>query len=111
MFGFLKSLFLDEKARKALDKKAKVQGARTAPAKGGRDADIARMQSQMKQVVTPERAELLRNAMAVHKAKRKILDDLSDEDRAKLVALAITSFLNEGRDEPEKAPPARTKKK
>ncbi|MGE5547137.1 MAG: hypothetical protein ACM33T_09580 [Solirubrobacterales bacterium] len=98
MFGLLKSLFLDEKARKALDKRA---AAAKAPPVSERQRAIAKAQAQAKGVMTPERAELLRNAMAVHKAKRRILDDLSDEDRAKLVALAITSLMNEGR-EPDK---------
>lgn len=87
MFGWLKALFLDEKARKALDKAAGAKAARAkAPA-------VPPM--------TPKRARLIKEAMAVHKAKRKILDDLSDEDRAKLVAMAITTLLNEGR-EPDK---------
>ena len=44
-----------------------------------------------------ERAALLKRAQEVHRAKRKILDHLSDEDRAKLVSMAILTFLNEGR--------------
>ncbi len=48
---------------------------------------------------TPERAELIRQAMAVHRAKRKILDDLSDEDRAKMVAMAITTLLHQDPEE------------
>lgn len=90
MFGWLKALFLDEKARKALDKGAKARAARAAVPP-----------------MTPKRAQLLKDAMAVHKAKRKILDDLSDEDRAKLVAMAITALMNEGRDP---APDAKKKK-
>lgn len=82
MLGFLKTLFTDEKP------KAKVK-AKPAQAHAGGAPPM-----------TPHRAELLKNAMAVHKAKRKILDDLSDEDRARLVALAITSLMNEGAEPP-----------
>lgn len=82
----------------------KIAPAKTAPQDTERQKAIASMQSQMKNVMTPERAELIRNALAVHKAKQSILADLNDEARAKLVALAITSLLNEGKDEPAPAP-------
>lgn len=49
-------------------------------------------------MVSDDRALLLQQAKQVHKAKRKILDHLSDEDRAKLVGMAILTFLNEGRE-------------
>lgn len=91
MLGFLKTLFTEEKP------KAK---AKPAPAKAGGA-----------RAMTPQRAELLKNAMAVHKAKRKILDDLSDEDRARLVALAITSLMNEGAEPPPNHEPTIPKKK
>ena len=48
--------------------------------------------------MTEDRAKLLKQAQEVHRAKRKILDALSDEDRAKLVSMAILTFLNEGRE-------------
>ena len=32
--------------------------------------------------------------MAVHRAERQILDALSDEDRARMLALAITTLLH-----------------
>lgn len=89
MFGWLRALFLDEKARKAVDAKARAgaaaarEPAAPAPPK-----------------MTPKREQLIKDAMAVHRAKRKILDDLSDEDRARLVAMAITALMNEGREPP-----------
>ncbi|MGE5504942.1 MAG: hypothetical protein ACM31L_11010 [Actinomycetota bacterium] len=83
MFGWLKSIFLDDKARKAL---AKPKTAAAPPA-------------------SPQRAELIRQAQQVHKAKRKILDALSDEDRAKLVAMAISSFLAEAPKDDAPKPP------
>ena len=53
-----------------------------------------------------ERARLLREAGEVHRAKRKILDALSDEDRAKLVSMAILAFLDQ-KDQPPPQPPPR----
>jgi len=51
---------------------------------------------------TLQRQELLREAMEVHRAKRKILDDLSDESRAKLLAMAVLGMLNQGRSPDDK---------
>ncbi|HJO73014.1 MAG TPA: hypothetical protein QGG32_09225 [Rhodospirillales bacterium] len=42
-----------------------------------------------KREITPEREELIRQAKAVHRAKSKILDDLSEEDRQKLHDVAL----------------------
>ncbi|MBY0431425.1 MAG: hypothetical protein K2Q10_09520 [Rhodospirillales bacterium] len=106
MFKFLgkalTGLFLDEQARDALkkNKKAKRKAVRSAGAGGGatrseREENIARMQKQVGEMVTPERAELLRNAMQVAKAKQKILAHLSDDQRQQLVALAMKQLLNE----------------
>ncbi|KIL97548.1 hypothetical protein CCC_00609 [Paramagnetospirillum magnetotacticum MS-1] len=85
MFGFLKSLFAEEKSKpKAKPKSAAAPKPMTKPAPGS------------------ERAELLKRAQEVHRAKRKILDHLSDEDRAKLVSMAILTFLNQGREPDDK---------
>lgn len=81
MFGFLKSLF------GAPPPKAKPKGK--APAK-----------PKSAVAASADRAALLKQAKEVHRAKRKILDALSDEDRAKLVGMAILTFLNQG-DEPD----------
>jgi len=78
---------------------------KTPPAESAenqREQAIRHMQSQVAPMVTPERQALLKNAMAVCQAKRKILDDLDDESRAKLVAMAITTMLNQGDSEPPK---------
>jgi hypothetical protein len=124
MFGFLKDKF-EKEAQAAIERRARqlapdkapkrvAAPAQSAPARpdsarippaDDRDAAIARMQSQVKEFVTPERQALLANAMAVHRAKQKILADLDDESRAKLVAMAITTLLHA-------EPPAdKTKKK
>jgi hypothetical protein len=48
-------------------------------------------------LVTTDRAELIRQAMQIRAAKQSLLNDLNDEDRAKLVATAMRAFLNEGK--------------
>lgn len=79
---------------------ALVAAKPTSPvtARSTREADIARMQAQVNQIVTPERQALIQNAMKVHRAKRQILDQLDDESRAKLVAMAITALMRDGDD-------------
>lgn len=92
MFGFigkaLSSLVLDGKARRAL----------AGAGKGGKGAAIADAQAKLKDVMTPERAELIRQAMAVRQAKQTVLSDLSDKQRQQLVAAAMKRLLNEGPD-------------
>ncbi len=46
-------------------------------------------------IMTPERQELINNAMKIHRAKMKILDDLSDEDKKKLYVIAVKAFLHQ----------------
>ena len=60
-----------------------------------REQAIRHMQASGQNLVTPERTELIRKAMEVHRAKQTILADLKDEDRQKLVAIAIKKLLNE----------------
>ncbi len=109
MFKFLgkalAGLLLTDDARKAVR-----QGGGVAPAKGkavakapkpkagSKDQVISEAREQAKGLLTEERAELIRQAMKVRAAKQTILADLSDEDRAKLVAAAMKALLNEGRD-------------
>lgn len=108
MFGFLKDMF-EKEAQAAIERRARQLAPGKAPrpaaapaakaaapqaAEHQREAAIARMQSQVKEFVTPERQALIANAMAVHRAKQQILADLDDESRAKLVAMAITTLLH-----------------
>jgi len=68
------------------------------PAAGSRDAHMAHLQQVQQSVdvaMTPERRELIRHAMEVQQAKSKIIDDLEDEDKRKLYALAIKMMLRE----------------
>lgn len=102
MFGFFKDKF-EKEAQAAIERRARqsapakavaVAKAAARPAAtagpGEREAAIARMQAM---VQTPERQALIKNAMAVVRAKRQILDELDDESRAKLVAMAITALM------------------
>jgi hypothetical protein len=97
MFNFLGralgGLVLTKSARDAVGK-ARVATAAKA-AHGGKAATIAAMQAQAKGLVTPERAVALHNAMKVRAAKQTILENLSDEQRAKLVGIAMKRLLNE----------------
>ncbi len=120
MFGFLKDKFekdaqaaIERRARQLAPDKAPKRAAAPAPAPSrdpapvadqDRTAAIAHMQAQVRDFVTPERQALVANAMAVHRAKQKILADLDDESRAKLVAMAITTLLHQD------SPPDKTKK-
>ncbi len=45
---------------------------------------------------TLSREELVRRASQVRRAKQRLLDDLNDEQRHKLVAIALKTLLNEG---------------
>ncbi len=56
---------------------------------------IASPRGTINKVMTPERQELIRGAMKIHRAKMKILDDLSDEDKKKLYVAAVKAFLRE----------------
>lgn len=67
-------------AEAALDKLDKRAAAKPAP------ADLS-----------PERAALVKQALEVRRAKQKIFDHLNDEDRARLVAMAVLAFMQQGR--------------
>lgn len=107
MFKFigkaLAGLVLTDKARKAVAAPVRPKGGGKAKAgkdaaKGAKATAIAQVQAQAKDLITPERAELIRRAMEVRKAKQTILADLDDAARAKLVATAMKALLNEGRE-------------
>ncbi len=96
MFGFLKELFNPETIGKPRPQRKK--GA----APNSRQAQIEAMQQQAEGLMTPEREELLRRAMEVRRAKQTIFADLNDEQKQKLVAVAIKKLLNEGRNDDKK---------
>ncbi len=104
------SLFLDEKARKAAIERGEINKQRRHAQKQARikasnmterERTMAEMREKVGDVMTPERQELIAHAMKVRTAKAKILDDLNDEDKQKLYAIAIKAMLREGDDEPK----------
>ena len=108
MFKFLgkalAGMVLTEDARKAVSGKAPAKGKKgKAVTKAGAGGEaqseaMAEMQATAKTLLTEDRAELIRNAMKVRAAKQTILADLSDDDRARLVAAAMKALLNEGKE-------------
>ena len=96
------SMVLTKEARDAAGGLAK-SAVRTAAQKmqhgaGPADAkDQASVPVQEQQAVTATatRAELIRRAMAVRAEKQTVLAELSEEERARLVATAMRAFLNE----------------
>ena len=79
-------LFVDKKAREKIKKRRQ---ART------RDGQIEELRETVDRVMTPERRELIQKAMEVQRAKAKIFDDLNDETKRKLYAIAIKNLLHE----------------
>lgn len=104
MFGFLKAMF-EKEAEAAIQRRALEMAPRSVSRAAAADAAakrpvkteqrLERMDQAMPQFVSAERQALIRQATAVVRAKRQILDDLDDESRAKLVAMAITTFLHD----------------
>lgn len=100
----LAGMVLTKEAREAAGGLAKSPTARQTATKmlaGGkpdaRQQAIADAQAAAANIVTNDRAELIRQAMAVRAAKQSLLADLNDEDRAKLVATAMRAFLAEAK--------------
>ena len=89
MFKFVSKallpLVMDKKARK------KLQTLRDSKNDSPPDASPPDPQAPPagKREITPEREELIRQARAVHRAKAKLLDDLSEEDRERLHDIAL----------------------
>jgi hypothetical protein len=115
MFEFLKAKF-EKEAQAAIERRArelapdKAPAASAKPVPNDRKAAIARMQSQVREFVSPEREALIANAMRVHRAKQQILAELDDESRAKLVAMAITTLLQGRNLDPDGSRQTKTNK-
>lgn len=107
----LMSLLLDKKARDALEAKAAVTQAyqqqraverertpQAAPVRHPSQGEInARLdkaqQASVTRAGTPGRQQLIQQAMQVRATKAKMLDDLPEEQRLKLKAMAMMSFM------------------
>ncbi|MCW8835786.1 MAG: hypothetical protein OQJ99_05405 [Rhodospirillales bacterium] len=103
----LMSVFLDKKAREAVSnrsasrktgKPARQRNDASPPSRGGappsREEDLEALRIKTDHLMTPERKEMLRNAMKVRAAKSKIIEDLDDEQKRKLYAMAMKALLN-----------------
>ncbi len=77
------------------DARVKLERWRKAGKNTTRENQTKAMQENARTVMTPERQELIRNALKVHRAKSKIIEDLKDEDKQRLYALAVKKLLRE----------------
>lgn len=56
------------------------------------DAKLEDFRRQATNPATMERQALIQNALKIHGAKSKIFENLSEEERRKLQAMAVTAF-------------------
>ncbi|MFN3077287.1 MAG: hypothetical protein ABT940_10480 [Alphaproteobacteria bacterium] len=100
------SVFMSKKAARNLKALAKAssgageksgRGAVTSGKESGseREKAIRDMQAGAQHMMTPERAELIRHAMEIRRAKQAIFVDLNDEQKQRLVALALKKLMHE----------------
>jgi hypothetical protein len=96
MLGLLKLLFRDTRSRQPAPHPA-VRAEPPPPPRERTAADaIADAEERMKRL-PPDRAQLIRQAMAIHRATRETtFANLSDEERAKLQHIAEKTFLGGG---------------
>jgi hypothetical protein len=113
MLRILKALFLDKRARAALRPRPAAAARGCAPKRvsraerdagpegdaGTRDSATALAEAEARMAaLPPEKAQLIRNALLVHRATREqALAELSDEDRAKLQGIAMKALLGGGK--------------
>jgi hypothetical protein len=67
--------------------------------KEGTSPRLSPIEATQPPVHSPTRAETIRRAAEVKRAKQQLLEALSDEQRQKLVAVALKALLNEGRED------------
>ncbi|MBI5163681.1 MAG: hypothetical protein HY985_07245 [Magnetospirillum sp.] len=100
MFGFLKFLFLDSRARKALQPPAAskpIPARRLRPAAAPpvreRDAATAIAEAEARMLkMPPEKAQLIRTARLIHRAQQSTLAELDDAQRQRLTEVAAQAF-------------------
>lgn len=94
MLGLLKSLFRDTRPRQTATPAVRAEPPQPRE-RTAADA-IAEAEERMKRL-PPDRAQLIRQAMAIHRATREsTFANVSDEDRAKLQRIAEKAFLGGG---------------
>jgi hypothetical protein len=96
MLGWLSRLVLDKRAREALSRPPPPAAARPAqvppPRERGPAEALAEAEERMKRL-PPEKAQLIRSALLVHRARQGVLGELSDDERAKLEQVARKALL------------------
>ena len=102
MIGWLQRLFLDKRAREALDRRTAPPGVVrrhvvTVPPPERSPADALAEAEIRMQRMPPEKAQLIRSAMAIHRASQSALAELGDEELAKLRQVAEKALLGGGR--------------
>lgn len=101
MLAWLSRLVLDKRARGALNRPppVAVPRARTATPQPVRERSpaeaLAEAEERMKRL-PPEKAQLIRSALLVHRARQSVLGELSDEERDKLRKVAQKALLGQG---------------
>jgi hypothetical protein len=99
MLNWFARLFLDKRARAALTRPAPVKVVRRTVAAAPRERTpgeaLAEAEERMKRL-PPEKAQLIRSALLVHRARQSVLGELSDDERAKLQQVAQKALLGGG---------------
>lgn len=124
----LLSIFIDKSARQKLDEiEAAKRGARApepaAPPTATDNADDILPETLVRQAIDsasaelarkknlpPDRAALIEQALAIHDDKSKLLNDLPEEQREKLIVMAMHTF-GSSFDEKKAAETKQVKKK
>jgi hypothetical protein len=102
MIGWLQRLFLDKRARNALQGRAappagmprRISG--TPPPERDAATALAEAEERMRRL-PPEKAQLIRSALLVHRARQSVLAELSDDERDRLQDVARKALLGGGR--------------
>lgn len=103
-----KSLFLDKKARESLKNRPQQPAApqmRAAQALKDPHPTPEEIHARLEEVdqavgskKSPDRQQLIKDALKIRSAKASVLEDLSDEQRNKLHDLAVRSLLGAVRE-------------
>ena len=107
-----KSLFLDKKARDSLKNRPQRPAAphmRAVQPPQAPHPSVEEIHARLEEVdqavdskKSPDRQQLIQEALKIRSAKASILEDLSDEQRNKLHDLAVRSLFNAVREGGEK---------
>ena len=63
-----------------------------------RAENIEKIKKVVENTASPQRDELIRQAMRIRKTKMKVLEDLGDEDKLKLYAMALKAMMGKDLD-------------